>query len=124
MSDQSVFVKSAVDGVIKEAAVAAGLTALLILLLLASWRSTVIVAISIPLSILASISCLGALGETLNTMTLGGLALAVGMLVDDATVEVENIHRNLDMGKPLTTAILMAHNKLQHLHLYRHFLFV
>lgn len=106
MSDQSVFVKSAVDGVIKEAAVAAGLTALLILLLLASWRSTVIVAISIPLSILASISCLGALGETLNTMTLGGLALAVGMLVDDATVEVENIHRNLDMGKPLTTAIL------------------
>lgn len=106
MSDQSVFVKSAIDGVIKEAAVAAGLTALLILLLLASWRSTVIVAISIPLSILASIVCLGWLGETLNTMTLGGLALAVGMLVDDATVEVENIHRNLDMGKPLTTAIL------------------
>jgi len=106
MSDQSVFVKSAIDAVLKEAAVAASLTALLILLLLASWRSTVIVAISIPLSILASIICLGALGETLNTMTLGGLALAVGMLVDDATVEVENIHRNIDMGKPLTTAIL------------------
>lgn len=106
LNDQSVFVRSAVEGVIKEAAIAAGLTALLILLLLASWRSTIIVAISIPLSILASIACLDALGQTLNTMTLGGLALAVGMLVDDATVEVENIHRNLDSGKPLTTAIL------------------
>ncbi|OQR42389.1 hypothetical protein BW261_26065, partial [Klebsiella aerogenes] len=90
LTDQSKFVKAAVDGVVKEAVTAAGLTALLILLLLGSWRSTVIVAISIPLSILAAIVGLNACGQTLNTMTLGGLALAVGMLVDDATVEVEN----------------------------------
>ncbi|MBX9720250.1 MAG: efflux RND transporter permease subunit [Candidatus Obscuribacterales bacterium] len=106
LTDQSKFVKAAVDGVVKEAITAAGLTALLILLLLGSWRSTVIVAISIPLSILAAIVGLNACGQTLNTMTLGGLALAVGMLVDDATVEVENIHRNFAMGKPIVQAIL------------------
>ena len=106
MSDQSVFVKAAVEGVIKEAITAACLTALFMFLILASWRSTIIVAVSIPLSIFASIICLYACGQTLNTMTLGGLALAVGMLVDDATVEVENIHRNLSMGKEIERAIL------------------
>lgn len=106
LTDQSRFVKAAVDGVVKEAITAAGLTALLILLLLGSWRSTLIVAISIPLSILAAVVGLYACGQTLNTMTLGGLALAVGMLVDDATVEVENIHRNFAMGKPIVQAIL------------------
>ncbi|MDB5340686.1 MAG: mdtC 3 [Planctomycetaceae bacterium] len=104
--DQSVFVKAAVDGVLKEGAIAAGLTALMILLFLGSWRSTVIVATSIPLSILASIIVLGAMGYSLNTMTLGGLALAVGILVDDATVEIENVHRNLAMKKPIRRAIL------------------
>ncbi|MBK9617629.1 MAG: efflux RND transporter permease subunit [Candidatus Obscuribacter sp.] len=106
LSDQSVFVKAAVDGVVKEAITAAGLTALFMFLILASWRSTIIVAISIPLSILASIICLNACGQTLNTMTLGGMALAVGMLVDDATVEVENIHRQLGLGKAIERAIL------------------
>ncbi len=106
IADQSVFVKAAISGVVREATIAAVLTALLILLLLGSWRSTIVVAISIPLSILASILCLFLSNQTLNIMTLGGLALAVGMLVDDATVEVENIHRNLAMGKPITTAIL------------------
>ena len=104
--DQSVFVRAAVEGVLKEGAIAAGLTALMILLFLGSWRSTLIVAISIPLSILASIIVLWALGQTLNVMTLGGMALAVGILVDDATVEIENIHRNLGMKKPLRQAIL------------------
>lgn len=108
LSDQSVFVKAAVEGVVKEAVTASLLTALFMFLLLASWRSTVIVAISIPLSIFAAIICLFATGQTLNTMTLGGLALAVGMLVDDATVEVENIHRNLFLGKEIQTAILDA----------------
>ena len=86
--DQSVFVRAAVEGVMKEGAIAAGLTALMILIFLGSWRSTVIVAISIPLSILTSIIVLWALGQSLNTMTLGGMALAVGILVDDATVEI------------------------------------
>ena len=104
--DQSVFVRAAIDGVLKEGAIAAGLTALMILFFLGSWRSTLIVAISIPLSILVSIIVLWALGQTLNAMTLGGLALAVGILVDDATVEIENIHRNLAMKKPLAQAIL------------------
>ncbi len=90
----------------KEAAIAATLTALMILLFLGSWRSTVIVAISIPLSILTSLIILNLCGETLNTMTLGGLGLAVGILVDDATVEIENIHRNLGMGKDIEQAIL------------------
>lgn len=104
--DQSLFVRAAVDGVIKEAAIAAGLTGLMILLFLGSWRSTLVVIISIPLSILVSIITLHALGQMLNVMTLGGMALAVGILVDDATVEIENIHRNLHQRKRLVTAIL------------------
>ncbi|AKU98154.1 Cobalt-zinc-cadmium resistance protein CzcA [Labilithrix luteola] len=104
--DQSLFVRAAVDGVVKEAAIAAGLTALMILLFLGSWRSTLIVVISIPLSILVSIIMLAALGQSLNVMTLGGMALAVGILVDDATVEIENIHRQMGKNKPLIQAIL------------------
>ena len=104
--DQSVFVRAAVSGVVKEAAIAAGLTALMILMFLGSWRSTLIVVISIPLSILVSIIVLRSLGYTLNVMTLGGMALAVGILVDDATVEIENIHRNLAQKKPMVRAIL------------------
>ncbi|MGA2498056.1 MAG: efflux RND transporter permease subunit [Tepidisphaeraceae bacterium] len=106
MFDQSLFVRAAVEGVIKEAAIAAGLTALMILLFLGSWRSTLIVVISIPLSILVAIITLGFLGHSLNVMTLGGMALAVGILVDDATVEIENIHRNLHQRKRLVQAIL------------------
>jgi multidrug efflux pump subunit AcrB len=106
LADQSLFVRSAIDGVLREAVIAACLTALMILLFLGSWRSTVIIAVSIPLSILVSILLLSALGETLNIMTLGGLALAVGILVDDATVEIENINRNLEEGKETETAIL------------------
>jgi multidrug efflux pump subunit AcrB len=104
--DQSIFVRAALQGVVKEAAIAAGLTALMILLFLGSWRSTVIVAVSIPLSIMTSIIILKFFGQTLNTMTLGGLGLAVGILVDDATVEIENIHRNLGQGKEIEPAIL------------------
>jgi multidrug efflux pump subunit AcrB len=104
--DQSVFVKSAITGVVREGVIAACLTGLMILLFLGSWRSTLIVATSIPLSILASISVLHVMGQTLNVMTLGGLALAVGILVDDATVEIENNHRHMDMGTPLRQAIL------------------
>jgi multidrug efflux pump subunit AcrB len=104
--DQSLFVRAAIDGVVKEGLIAAALTGLMILLFLGSWRSTIIVCISIPLSILTSIFILNLLGQTINVMTLGGLALAVGILVDDATVEIENIHRNLHLGKPLYQAIL------------------
>ena len=104
--DQSVFVRAAVEGVLKEGAIAAGLTALMILVFLGSWRSTLIVAVSIPLSILTSVIVLWALGQSLNTMTLGGLALAVGVLVDDATVELENVHRNFGFNKPIRQAIL------------------
>jgi multidrug efflux pump subunit AcrB len=104
--DQSVFVRAAVSGVIKEAAIAAALTALMILLFLGSWRSTLIVVVSIPLSILVSIIVLRALGHTLNVMTLGGMALAVGILVDDATVAIENIHRNMAQKKPFIRAIV------------------
>jgi multidrug efflux pump subunit AcrB len=104
--DQSIFVRAAVSGVVKEAAIAAGLTALMILLFLGSWRSTLIVVISIPLSILVSIIVLRALGHTLNVMTLGGMALAVGILVDDATVAIENIHRNMGQKKPFIRAIV------------------
>lgn len=104
--DQSIFVRAAVQGVLREGLIAAVLTGLMILLFLGSWRSTLIVCISIPLSILTSEIILWLLGETTNVMTLGGLALAVGILVDDATVEIENIHRNLGMKKPLTRAIL------------------
>ena len=105
--DQSLFVRAAVEGVVREASIAALLTALMILLFLGSWRSTLIVCISIPLSILTSLTVLGMLGETINVMTLGGLALAVGILVDDATVEIENVHRNMGIkGKTLVRAIL------------------
>ena len=106
LTDQSIFVTSAIEGVLREAVIAACLTALMILLFLGSWRSTLIIAISIPLSILSSIIVLSSLGETINIMTLGGLALAVGILVDDATVEIENVNRNLDEGKPVEKAIL------------------
>jgi multidrug efflux pump subunit AcrB len=104
--DQSVFVRASINGVVREAAIAALLTGLMILLFLGSWRSTVIVCISIPLSILTSLIILKLMGHTINVMTLGGLALAVGILVDDATVEIENTHRNLAMKKPLVRAVL------------------
>jgi len=104
--DQSLFVRAAITGVLVEGAIAACLTGLMILLFLGSWRSTLVVITSIPLSILASLTILSALGQTLNVMTLGGLALAVGILVDDATVEIENIHRNLGLGTRLVQAIL------------------
>jgi multidrug efflux pump subunit AcrB len=105
-ADQSLFVRAAVHGVLKEGVIAAALTALMILLFIGSWRSTVIIAVSIPLAVLCSIAVLSALGETINLMTLGGLALAVGILVDDATVEIENVHRQMAMHKPLQQAIL------------------
>jgi multidrug efflux pump subunit AcrB len=104
--DQSLFVRAAVQSVIKEAVIAACLTAIMILIFLGNWRTTFVIVISIPLAILCSIITLSALGETMNIMTLGGLALAVGILVDDATVEIENIERNLRQGKELRTAIL------------------
>ena len=104
--DQSFFVRSSVAGVVRETLIAAFLTGSVILLFLGSWRSTLIVCISIPLSILTSICLLSLLGQTINVMTLGGLALAVGILVDDATVEIENTHRNLGLGKGLVRAVL------------------
>jgi len=104
--DQSLFVRAAVNGVIRECVIAAALTGLMILLFLGSWRSTLIITVSIPLSILASVACLSALGETINIMTLGGLALAVGILVDDATVAIENINWQLEQGKDVESAIL------------------
>src|SRR5579863_1841376 len=106
IADQSIFVRAAVSGVVREAIIAACLTAAMILLFLGSWRSTIIIAVSIPLSILVSICVMSALGETINIMTLGGLALAVGILVDDATVEIENIHRNLVTIPEVVPAIL------------------
>ena len=106
LSDQSIFVRGAIDGVVREAIIAACLTAIMILVFLGSWRSTVIIAVSIPLSILCSLIMLSMLHETINIMTLGGLALAVGILVDDATVEIENINRNLESGKEIEQAIL------------------
>ncbi|MGC1302798.1 MAG: efflux RND transporter permease subunit [Caulobacteraceae bacterium] len=106
INDQSIFVKAAVQGVIREGVIAAALTSLMILLFLGSWRSTLIVATSIPLSVLAAIATLSATGQTLNVMTLGGLALAVGILVDEATVTIENINWHLEQGKDVTTAIL------------------
>jgi len=106
LSDQSIFVRGAINGVVREALIAACLTALMILVFLGSWRSTIIIAVSIPLSILCSLIVLSALGETINIMTLGGLALAVGILVDDATVAIENINRYLEQGKELEQAIL------------------
>ncbi|MFZ0456471.1 MAG: efflux RND transporter permease subunit [Ignavibacteriaceae bacterium] len=104
-ADQSIFVRAAINGVLSEGIIAAALTALMILLFLGTWRGTFIVATSIPLSILVAIILLGALGETINLMTLGGLALAVGILVDDATVELENVHRHMGRGEPTIQAI-------------------
>jgi multidrug efflux pump subunit AcrB len=104
--DQSLFVRAAINGVVREAVMAAFLTGLMILLFLGSWRSTLIVCVSIPLSILSSLTVLNLLGQTINVMTLGGMALAVGILVDDATVAIENIHRNMAMRKPLVRAVL------------------
>ncbi len=106
VGDQSVFVNDSVSGVIREGVIAAGLTGLMILLFLGSWRSTLIITISIPLAVLASIAVLSAIGETINVMTLGGLALAVGILVDDATVTIENINYHLEQGKEIRTAIM------------------
>ncbi len=106
LGDQSVFVRASITGVVREALIAAALTGMMILLFLGSWRSTLIVCISIPLSILASLCILSLFGQTINVMTLGGLALAVGILVDDATVAIENTHRNIGMGKPLVRAVI------------------
>jgi multidrug efflux pump subunit AcrB len=106
IGDQAIFVRASVNGVVREAVIAAALTGLMILLFLGSWRSTLIIAVSIPLSILSSIIVLSLLGETINIMTLGGLALAVGILVDDATVTIENIERYLEEGNELHDAIL------------------
>ncbi len=105
-ADQSLFVRAAVNGVVKEGLIAAALTAVMILLFLGSWRSTFIITLSIPLSVLTSLAILSALGETINLMTLGGLALSVGILVDDATVEIENVHRQMALGKENVQAIL------------------
>jgi len=104
--DQSLFVRASIQGVIREALIAAALTACMILIFLGDWRPTIVISISIPLSIFVSIILLGAIGQTINIMTLGGLALAVGILVDDATVEIENIERNLALGKEMRQAIL------------------
>jgi multidrug efflux pump subunit AcrB len=106
IGDQSLFVRAAINGVVREAIIAALLTGLMILLFLGSWRSTAIISLSIPLSILASLACLSALGQTINIMTLGGLALAVGILVDDATVTIENINFHLEQGQPVEQSIL------------------
>ncbi|MFT3931685.1 MAG: efflux RND transporter permease subunit [Spongiibacteraceae bacterium] len=106
LADQSLFVRASIEDVIREGVIAAALTGLMILLFLGSWRSTLIITLSIPLSILASIIALSVLGETINIMTLGGLALAVGILVDDATVAIENINAHLEQGKPVEQAIL------------------
>ena len=106
IGDQSVFVRASINGVIREGVIAAALTSLMILLFLGSWRSTLIVTTSIPLSILGAIAALSAIGETLNIMTLGGLALAVGILVDEATVTIESINYHLEQGKPVETAII------------------
>src|SRR6201996_3442986 len=112
VGDQSVFVRGAIGGVANEGVIAACLTSLMILLFLGSWRSTVIIAVSIPLSIMGAIVMLSAIGETLNIMTLGGLALAVGILVDDATVTIENINYHLEQGKPVTQSILDGANQI------------
>jgi len=111
-ADQSLFVRAAVKGVVTEGVIAAALTALMILLFLGAWRSTLIIATSIPLSVLASLAAMSALGETINLMTLGGLALSVGILVDEATVTIENIHRHMAMGKPTVQSILDASQEI------------
>src|SRR5579883_149580 len=112
LADQSIFVKGAIASVVREAVIAAALTALMILIFLGSWRSTLIIAVSIPLSILTSIMVLSFLGQTINIMTLGGLALAVGILVDDATVTIENMERHLEEGHPLHEAILTGASQI------------
>ena len=112
LNDASVFVKDSITDVVREMALAAGLTGIVVLLFLGSWRATVIIATSIPLSILTAIICLHAVGETINVMTLGGLALAVGILVDDGTVMIENIDTHLEMGKPIEVAIIDAANQI------------
>jgi len=112
IGDQSVFVRASIQGVIREGVIAAALTSLMILLFLGSWRSTLIVTTSIPLSILGAIASLSAIGETLNIMTLGGLALAVGILVDEATVTIESINYHLEMGKPVEKAIMDGANQI------------
>ena len=112
LTDQSVFVKAAINGVVREGAIAAALTSLMILFFLGSWRSTVIIATSIPLAVLAALMALWAMGETLNIMTLGGLALAVGILVDDATVTIENINWHLEHGKPVYESIMDGANQI------------
>jgi len=112
IGDQSIFVRGAITGVVREAVIAAALTALMVLLFLGSWRSTIIITISIPLSILASLTCLSFLGETINIMTLGGLALAVGILVDDATVTIENMNWHLERGEDVEAAILSGAHEI------------
>ena len=112
--DQSIYVRAAIQGVLREALIAACLTAIMILLFLGNWKSTLIIAVSIPLSILVSLLCLSALGETINIMTLGGLALAVGILVDDATVEIENINRNLRWAKRRCRRFSTARSRSQY----------
>src|SRR3954471_21099059 len=112
IGDQSVFVRGAITGVAVEGIIAALLTSVMILLFLGSWRSTIIIAVSIPLSVLGAIIMLSAIGETLNIMTLGGLALAVGILVDDATVTIENINYHLELGKPVEQSILDGANQI------------
>ena len=111
LADQSIFVLATIRGVEREALIAAGLTGMMILLFLGSWRSTLIVCISIPLSILTSLCILSVLGQTINVMTLGGLALAVGILVDDATVEIENTHRNLGCASRCSPPCSMARRR-------------
>ena len=106
LSDQSIFVRASINGVVREGAIAACLTGFMILVFLGSWRSTLIITVSIPLSVLTSLIILSAIGQTINIMTLGGLALAVGILVDDATVAIENINRNIDQGKEMVQAIM------------------
>src|SRR6202000_470481 len=112
MGDQSTFVRGAITGVAREGIIAAALTSVMILLFLGSWRSTIIIATSIPLAVLGSIIMLSAIGETLNIMTLGGLALAVGILVDEATVAIENINYHLEQGKEVQEAILDGANQI------------
>src|SRR6202008_3576777 len=112
IGDQSLFVRGAIGGVATEGVIAALLTSVMILLFLGSWRSTVIIAVSIPLAVLGAIIMLSAIGETLNIMTLGGLALAVGILVDDATVTIENINYHLEQGKDVEPAIMDGANQI------------
>ena len=113
LADQSIFVSGAINGVVREALIAACLTAVMILVFLGNWRSTLIIATSIPLAILTSLIVLSAIGETINIMTLGGLALAVGILVDDATVEIENINRNREAtARQLDEASSMARTQI------------